>query len=133
MTLLAHAFLNLQTPKNVVRLMSKTPLSENLSTSTKVNRPKHCSKLNDSTFTIFTDPWKGNPGLKILSEWYAKSYNCLLTHWLLMTSILFLTEAIYCNLFRCFYLTKEKYFLNFFLQFLNLDSIFTFSKKIWPF
>ena len=40
-----------------------------------------------------------------------------------MTSILFLTEAVYCNIFRCNYLKKEKYFLDFFLNFLNLDSI----------
>ena len=28
-----------------------------------------------------------------------------------MTTILSLTEAIYCNIFRCIYLKKEKYFL----------------------
>ena len=40
-----------------------------------------------------------------------------------MTSILFLTEAIYCNIFRWTYLRNEKYFLNIFLHFLNLESI----------
>ena len=48
-----------------------------------------------------------------------------------MTSILFLTEGIYCNIFRCNYLRKEKFFHNFFffLQFRNLNTIFNISKK----
>ena len=51
-----------------------------------------------------------------------------------MTSILFLTEAIYCNIFRSKYLRKEKYFLIFFLLFffllfLTLHSILKISKK----
>ena len=33
-----------------------------------------------------------------------------------MTSILFLTEAIYCNILRSHYLTNEKYRLNFFFE-----------------
>ena len=40
-----------------------------------------------------------------------------------MTSIVFLTEVIYCNIFRWNYLRNEKYFLTFFLNFLNLDPI----------
>ena len=51
-----------------------------------------------------------------------------------MTSILFLTEAIYWNIFRSKYLRKEKYFLIFFLLFffllfLTLHSILKISKK----
>ena len=46
-----------------------------------------------------------------------------------MTSILFLTEAIYCNIFRCNYLRNEKYFLTFFLHFLNLDWILDISQE----
>ena len=38
-----------------------------------------------------------------------------------MTSILLLTEAIYCNIFGCNYLRNEKYFLSFY-------SFFPFSK-----
>ena len=53
----------------------------------------------------------------------------LLTHWLPMISILLLTEVIYCNIFRCNYLRNQKYFLNFFLHFLNLDSILNFFEK----
>ena len=51
-----------------------------------------------------------------------------------MTNFLFLTEAIYCNIFRSKYLRKEKYFLIFFLLFffllfLTLHSILKISKK----
>ena len=33
-------------------------VSEDSSTSNMINTPKHCSKLDDSTFTIFIDPSK---------------------------------------------------------------------------
>ena len=46
-----------------------------------------------------------------------------------MTNILFLTEAIYCNIFRCIYRRNEKYFLKFFLHFPNLESISNIFKK----
>ena len=46
-----------------------------------------------------------------------------------MWSIVFLTEAIYCNIFRCNYLRNEKYFLTFFLHFLNLDWILDISQE----
>ena len=46
-----------------------------------------------------------------------------------MTSILFLTEGIYCKILRCIYLRNEKYFVDFFLHFLNLEWIFNSFKK----
>ena len=46
-----------------------------------------------------------------------------------MTSILSSTEAIYCKIFRCIYLRNEKYFVNFFLHFLNLETILNILKK----
>ena len=47
-----------------------------------------------------------------------------------MTSILFLMEAIYCNIFRSKDLRNEINFLFLFLHFLNLDSILKIFKKI---
>ena len=52
-----------------------------------------------------------------------------------MTSILFLIETTYCNIFICNYVRNEKIFLNFFFfgggEFRNLDSIANiFEKKI---
>ena len=46
-----------------------------------------------------------------------------------MTSILFLIETIYRNIFRCNYLRDEIYFRNFFWHFLNLDLILKIFKK----
>ena len=43
-------------------------LSEHPSTSNIISGPKHCSKLSDSTFTIFIDLCGGNSGLKSLAE-----------------------------------------------------------------
>ena len=38
----------------------KSPVSEDPSTGNMVNVPKHCSNLNDSTFSIFIDHFEGN-------------------------------------------------------------------------
>ena len=53
----------------------------------------------------------------------------MLTHWPPITSIFFLTEAMYCNFFRSNYLRNTKYFHNFLFHFLNLDSIFNIFKN----
>ena len=53
-----------------------------------------------------------------------KQQDCLLTRWLPITNTLFLIDTIYSNIFRPNYLRNEKYYLNSFLRFLNLDSIF---------
>ena len=97
----------------------KSPVSEDPSTSNTVNRLKIGLNLNESSFTIFIDPCEGNSGWKSVSEWSAKYQDCLLTYWLPMTSILFLTEAIYGKIFRCNFHRNEKYFMNFFLRFQN--------------
>ena len=47
-----------------------------------------------------------------------------------MTTILFLREAIYCNIFRSNYIRNEKHFLIFvLLDCLDLDSILIFFEK----
>ena len=99
-----------------------------------VNGPKYCSRLNDSPFTTFIDPCEHNSGWKNFSEWYAKSSHCLLTHWLLIISILFRSEAVYSYIFRCKDFRNEIYFLIFFLHFLNLNEILKIfkKKKRWP-
>ena len=68
----------------------KSPVSEGPSTNNMANVPKHCWTLHDSTFTMFIDPCKSNSRLKSLS--------------LAIRNILFLTDSIYCNIFRCKYL-----------------------------
>ena len=115
--------------KTVLDKCLKGRVSDDRSTSNMVNGSKHCWNLKNKTFTIFIDHCEDNWGLKSLPEWYAKSYDCLLTRWLPVTSIFFLKETIYCYTFRWNYLRNRKCFLNLFSQFLNLDSIFNIFKK----
>ena len=105
------------------------PLSEDPPTSNMVNGLKHCWNVNVSTFAIFIDYCEGNWAGKSLSLWYAKYSDYFLTHWLPMTSILFLIETIYWKIYRCNYLTNKKVFFNFFWHFENLDSILKVFKK----
>ena len=46
-----------------------------------------------------------------------------------MTSILFLTEVIYCNILRFIYIRNEKHFLDVFFHFPNLESVLKIFKK----
>ena len=60
MTLKADVFLNFWTRNRCLDRCLKSPVSEDPSTSNMVNEPKHCSKLDDITFTIFIDPCDNN-------------------------------------------------------------------------
>ena len=94
MTLIAFVFLNLRTPKTRLHKCLKSPASEDPSENNMVNVPKHCSSLHHSTFIIFIDHfWRISVG-KSLSYWHAKSWDCLLTHWLPMKRILFFIGTI---------------------------------------
>ena len=94
-----------------------SPVLEDNSTSNMLNWLRHCWNLNDSIFTIFIDPCEENSGWKSLSEWYAESYDFLLFHSLPIISVLFLTEEMYCNIFRCDYFRNQKYYLIYFCIF----------------
>ena len=128
LTLINFLFFKLLTSKTWLDEY-KSPVSEDRSTSNIVNVPKHCWNLYHSTFIIFIFHWKGNSLRKSLSYWYTKSWDCLLTHWLQMKSILFLIEKIQPYQFRCNYLRNKKFFLNFLLHFPNLDEILNILKK----
>ena len=106
MTLIADLFLNWQIRNTSLEKCLKTPASEDPLTIGMVIASKDCWNLNDST-------------------------DSLLTHWRPMTSILFLTEAIYSIIYKCNYLSKEKYFLNFFYNFLNVDFWTYGLRKTW--
>ena len=122
MTLTAFVVPKLRTPKTWLEKSLKITVSDDPSTSNMVNVPKHCSNLHHSIFIIFIDYCEVNWVGKRLSYWHAKSWDCLLTHWLPMKSILFLIETIYRYQFRCNYLRKNQRFLNFRLHFWNLDQ-----------
>ena len=94
----------------------KRPLSEDPSTSKTPDVPKHFSNLHHNIFVSFVDRSQVKCVGKSLSYWHAKSWYCLLTHWLLMESILFLIETIYRYQFRYNYLRNKKLFLTTFLK-----------------
>ena len=87
-------FPKLGTPKTWSDKCLKSHIRKDPSTSNMGKFLKHCWNLHHSTFIIFIDHFQVNLGGKRLSYWHAKSWDCLLTHWLLMKSILFLIEAI---------------------------------------
>ena len=94
MTLIAFVFLNLRTPKTRLHKCLKSPASEDPLENNMVNVPKHCSNLHHSTFIRFFNHYQVNWVGKSLCFWHAKSWDCLLTHWLPMKRILFLIETI---------------------------------------
>ena len=94
MTLTAFVFLKLPTLKTWLDKCPKTFFSGDASTNNIVNVPKHCWNLHHTTFIIFIDNVLGNWVGKCLSYWDAQSWDCLLTHWLPMKTILFFVGTI---------------------------------------
>ena len=121
MTLTDFVFPKLRTVKTSLDKFLKSHVPEDPSTSNMVNVPKLCSNLYHSTFTIFIDHCQVNLVWKSSSYWNAKSWDCLLTHWLPMKSILFFIGTIYWHQFRGNYLSNKTLFLNFLVPFWSLD------------
>ena len=63
--------------------------------------------------------------LSVISEILGLS----LTHWLQMTTILFIKVEIYHNQFKCNYVRKKKFSPHFLIQFWNLNQILNILKK----
>ena len=107
----------------------KSAVSEHPSTGNKLNVPKHLWNLHDSTFIIFfhhsEEKWFGN----YLPDWSLISQGCLLTHRLLITSILFRITGISRLLFKCNSLKNKKHFLSFLFHLWNIHQILNISKK----
>ena len=93
-TLTAYVFSKLQALKTWLDKCLKSPVSEDPLTINMVNVPKHCWNLHHSTLIIFILHWQLNCNRENLSDWYAKSWDCVLTHWLPMKTMLFLIETI---------------------------------------
>ena len=87
-------FVKLRTPKPWLDKCLKSPASEDPSTSNLGNVRKNCWNLHHNTFIISIGQCQGNWVGKSVSYWHAKSWDCLLTHWLPMTSILCLIDTI---------------------------------------
>ena len=130
MTLLADLF-----PKLIKTWLDKcleSPVWEDPSTDNMVNWSKHLFHLNGTPFNIIIDHCEGNWVGRSHFLWHAKSWGCLLTLWLPMTSILFLVEKIWRKQFRCSYLKNKSLFVNFFVHFSNLHQILEIFKHRKP-
>ena len=93
-------------------------------------RAINCWNLIDSNFFVFFDPHEANSAWKGVFEWQAESLDCLLIHWLPISSILFLIETIYSNVFRSTSLRNQKYLLVFFIFCKFILKFEHFQKKI---
>ena len=94
MTLIYFVFPKLPSPKTESYKRLKIPVWNDSSTCNMVNVAKYYWNLHRTSFIIYNDHCQENWVGKSLSYWYAKSRDCLLTHWLQITSILFLIERI---------------------------------------
>ena len=65
-TLIEDVFPKLRILKTSLDQCLKSPVSEDPSKSNLLNRPNHCSKLMDISFTICSDHWEGNSLAKSL-------------------------------------------------------------------
>ena len=125
-------FRKLRSPKTWSDKCLKSPVSDDPLTSNMVNVQKRSWNQHHSIFSIFIDHRQVNWVPKSLSSIHVKSWDCFLTHWLTMKSILFLIETIERYQFRCNYLRKKEHFLNFLLHFWNVYQILNILKKKWP-
>ena len=122
----------------------KSRVLEHPQTDNVENGLKHSCNLNGCTFPIFIKHFeafnkycKGKLNTldvgKTLLQQYTKSQDCLLTHSLLITSIICLNETISRNEFRCNYLKHKKTFSGLFFSFLKSKFNFKqFPKKDDP-
>ena len=94
MTHIDFVFPKLWTAKTWSDKCLKSPVSEDPSTSNKVNLPNQCWNLHDSIFIKIIDHCQVNWVGRSLCFSQTKSWDCFLTHWLPMKSILFLIETI---------------------------------------
>ena len=129
MNLKAFVFPKLWTPKTSLDKCLKSLVSEDSSISNIVNFLKHCWNLHHNPLIKFIAYCQGNWAGKSLSYWHAKSWDCLLTHWLPITSILFLIDTILWYQCRCNNLSHKKILFKFWLCFDQLKLNFKCSEK----
>ena len=94
-TLISFVFPKIWTLKTWLDKCLKSPILEELSARNMTVVPKRCLNLHHGTFIIFIDHCQVNSNGKGIFYLHAKSWDCLLTHWLPMKSILLLIETIY--------------------------------------
>ena len=111
----------------------KSPFSKDPARSNRVNWPRHCSKLNHSTSTIVIDPFKGNSGLKSLSEWYGKIFGLFVNPFTAGDKYSLLNWGNLLQHFQMPLSQKRKVFSKFFFAFSEFQFNFDdFLKKYQP-
>ena len=107
MSLIADIFGKLRRANNVVRKMSKKPSFRTPFGNKHAKGSWRLLKYAQKHFYLIFSWLLGNRVRKCLSQFYLKSHDCLLTHWLQMTSILFVIVRIHGNQFKSSYLRKK--------------------------
>ena len=108
----------------------KSVVSEHPSTVNTLNGPKHLQNVYESTFVISFHHSVGKWFTKYLSYRNLGSHGCLLTLWVLITSMPFRIVRICGSLFKCNYPKNKKFSLYFLFHWSNLDQILNiFLKK----
>ena len=130
MSLIAYVFPKLETAKDVVSEMSK---KQRFRAPFDSQHPKGCKTLVKSTwnhlyhiFKSFLQKLSRKMSLCVISEILGL---CLLTHWLRMTSVLFVMGRIYRNQFKGSYLRNKNFSLIFLLIFWNFHQFLSISKR----
>ena len=127
---IANLFWILETVKDLVRPESK---KHRFRTSFNCEYVKGSQTLVKSSWEYFYQyfhqsmwKWLG----KYLPYWSLKSYGCLLTHWLAITSILFRIVRICRSPFKCNYVDNKNVFVSFLFNLWNPHQILkVFQKK----
>ena len=114
---IGYVFLKLQTVKDLLRALTNKRRFRTCFESQHLKGSQHLRNRHDSTFRKFVHRFA-----KYLLHWNLTSDGCLLTHWLMMTKILFRNVRSCCPLFKG-YLKNEKFCLNFPFFFLKLYQI----------
>ena len=91
--------------------------------------PKHCWNLHDSSFILLYHHHETNwVGIRF-SYSYRKFYDCFLTCWLQIKSIIIIIGRSSLNIFKCNYLNSQKKSFNFSLHFCNSNQFSNNLKK----
>ena len=108
----------------------ESPVSEDPLRSNMGNGPKHCSKLNNSIFTISVNPWESNSGFKCLSV-ICKILRLFVNPLNANDKYSLLNRGNLLQNFQMQFFRKEKLFLIFFFIFSNFRlNIEHFLKKV---
>ena len=119
-----YSFGNRLLPKRLEGLASEHHAVINVLTGSK-----HRWKLQGTTIIVFPREFQVNWVGKKLPYCDPKSEDCLLTHWLPITSILAAICRIFCNNLKRFYLKNGRLFLDFLFHFWNVHKMYNFLKK----